>query len=261
VRFARIRTSDGKAVHAVIEGGKAQPIAGDIFGKWKRAGRALPLQKVKLLAPIVPVDLLCFGSNYKAHAEESGGDLPKAPIVFLKATSSVTDTEAPIIIPPIAPSQVDYEAELAVIIGARARNVSREDALKYVFGYTCANDVSARDAQHADSQWARGKSFDTFCPLGPWIETELNPRNQRIQGRLNGRIMQDATLSLLIFDVAYLVSYLSQGMTLLPGAVLLTGTPSGCGFAQNPAVYMKPGDVFEVEIDGIGTLRNPVASA
>lgn len=260
MRIARIRTGDGKTVHAVIDGKTAQPIEGDIFGKWKNSGKPLPLEKVKLLAPIIPTDLLCFGLNYKAHAEESGGDLFKAPVLFLKATSCVVDPEAPIVIPPIAPSQVDYEAELAVIIGTPARNVAREDALKYVLGYTCANDVSARDAQHADSQWARGKSFDTFGPLGPWIETELDPRNLRVQGRLNGRIMQDASTSLLIFDVAFLISYLSQGMTLLPGAVLLTGTPSGCGFAQKPPVWLSPGDVFEVEIEGIGTLRNPVAS-
>jgi 2-keto-4-pentenoate hydratase/2-oxohepta-3-ene-1,7-dioic acid hydratase in catechol pathway len=260
MRIARIRTGDGKAVHAIIDGKTAQPIEGDIFGRWKNSGKPLPLEKMKLLAPIVPTNLLCFGRNYKAHAEEGGEDLPKAPLLFLKATSCVIEPDAPIVIPPIAPSQVDYEAELAVIIGKPARNVAHEDALNYVFGYTCANDVSARDAQNGDGQWARGKSFDTFGPLGPWIETELDPRNLRIQGRLNGRLMQDASTSLMIFDVAFLISYLSQGMTLLPGTVLSTGTPAGCGFAQKPPAWLKPGDVFEVEIEGIGILRNPVAN-
>src|SRR5208337_4662900 len=136
-------------------------------------------------------------------------------------------------------------------------NVSRQDALSYVFGYTCANDVSARDVQNRDGQWSRAKSFDTFGPLGPWIETDLDPGNLRIRGRLNGRLMQDSTTALLVFDVPFLISYLSQGMTLAPGTVLSTGTPAGCGFAQKPPVWLKPGDTFDVEIDGIGTLTNP----
>jgi 2-keto-4-pentenoate hydratase/2-oxohepta-3-ene-1,7-dioic acid hydratase in catechol pathway len=259
MKIARIQTGAREVTHAIIEGDEAQPIVGDIFGAWKKAGRSLSLKDVKLLAPIVPVNLLCFGRNYKAHAEEGGGDLPKQPLLFVKASSCVIAHEDPIVIPAPAPSQVDWEAELAVVIGKTARNVSEKDALSYVFGYTCANDVSARDAQAADGQWARAKSFDTFGPLGPWIETELDPTDLRIQGRLNGKVMQDASTSLLIFNVAYLISYLSQGMTLLPGSVLSTGTPAGCGFAQKPPLWLKPGDVYEVEIQGIGVLRNPVA--
>ena len=259
MRIARIRTIEGETAHAVLEGAVVHTIDGDIFGEWTRTGKAIPLDSVKLLAPIAPVNLLCFGLTYKAHVEETAEDLTKAPVFFIKATTSVTDPEAPIVVPAFAPSMVDYESELAVVIGRTARNVTRENALDHVFGYTCANDVSARDVQHVDSQWARGKSLDSFCPLGPWIETEIDPRNLAIRGRLNGRVMQDSSTSMLRFDVAWLVSHISRDMTLPPGTVLLTGTPAGCGFAQNPPVWLRPGDVFEVEIEGIGILRNPVS--
>jgi 2-keto-4-pentenoate hydratase/2-oxohepta-3-ene-1,7-dioic acid hydratase in catechol pathway len=258
MRFARIRTTAGKTTHAILEDGKAQPIDGDIFGAWKKTGRPLALSDVRLLAPLIPVNLLCFGRNYQAHAAEGGEAPPPEPLLFIKASSCVIDPEAPIVLPAVAPGQVDYEAELAVVIGRAARNVTREEALRYVFGYTCANDVSARDVQGRDGQWARAKSFDTFGPLGPWIETELDPSRLRIQGRLNGTVMQDASTADLIFDVPYLVSYLSRGMTLLPGTVLSTGTPAGCAFAHKPPAWLKSGDSFEVEIEGIGVLRNPV---
>jgi 2-keto-4-pentenoate hydratase/2-oxohepta-3-ene-1,7-dioic acid hydratase in catechol pathway len=258
MRIARIRTAAGTITHAVLDDTTAQPIEGDIFGKWKKAGKPLRLGEVKLLAPLIPVNLLCFGKNYKAHAEEGGEAPPAEPLLFIKASSCVIDPEAPIVLPPLAPSQIDYEAELAVVIGKPARNVTREQALSYVFGYTCANDVSARDIQGKDGQWSRAKSFDSFGPLGPWIETELDPGNLRIQGRLNGKIMQDATTAQLIFDVGTLISFLSRGMTLAPGTVLSTGTPAGCAFAHKPPAWMKNGDVFEVEIEGIGVLRNPV---
>jgi 2-keto-4-pentenoate hydratase/2-oxohepta-3-ene-1,7-dioic acid hydratase in catechol pathway len=261
MRIARIRTATGSTMHAVLEGETARPVEGDLFGTWKAKGKPLPLSEVRLLAPIVPVNLLCFGQNYEAHAEEGGAKPPTAPILFIKATTCLADPGAPIVIPAVASSKVDYEAELAVVIGKRARNVQPKEALGYVLGYTCANDVSARDAQASDGQWSRAKSFDTFGPLGPWIETELDPRNLRIQGRLNGKLMQDASTSELIFDVAYLISYLSQGMTLLPGTVLSTGTPAGCAFSHKPPAWLKPGDTFEVEIEGIGVLRNPVIGA
>lgn len=258
MKISRIRTARGAIVHAILEGDKAQPITGDIFGSWKKDGRPLPMADVKLLAPLIPVNLLCFGRNYQAHAAEGGDAPPQAPLLFMKSSSCVTGPESPVVIPSVAPDQVDYESELAVVIGKPARNVDRKDALKYVFGYTCANDVSARDVQNKDGQWSRAKSFDTFCPLGPWIETELDPSHLHIQGRLNGKTMQDASTADLIFDVAFLISYLSQGMTLLPGSVLSTGTPAGCAFAQTPPTWLKPGDIFEVEIEGIGVLRNPV---
>ncbi len=259
MRFARIRTTAGTTGPAILEGDKAQPIEGDILGSWKKKGKPVALSSVTLLAPLVPVNLLAFGRNYKAHAEEGGEAPPPEPLLFMKSSSCVIGPEAPIVLPRVAPSQVDYEAELAVVIGKAARNVPREKALDYVFGYTCANDVSARDIQGKDGQWSRSKSFDTFGPLGPWIETELDPSKLHIQGRLNGKVMQDASTAELIFDVPFLISFLSQGMTLLPGTVLSTGTPAGCAFAHKPPAWLKPGDVYEVEIEGIGVLRNPVA--
>jgi 2-keto-4-pentenoate hydratase/2-oxohepta-3-ene-1,7-dioic acid hydratase in catechol pathway len=261
MRIARIRTSAGKIVHAVLTDSAAQPIEGDIFGSWKARGARLPLDEAKLCAPLVPVNMLCFGRNYKAHAAEGGEAPPREPLLFVKVSSCVNDPEAPIVLPAAAPSQVDYEAELAVVIGKPARNVDRREALSYVFGYTCANDVSARDVQKKDGQWSRSKSFDTFGPLGPWIETDLDPSRLRIQGRLNGKVMQDASTAEMIFDVSYLISYLSRCMTLLPGTVLSTGTPAGCGFARTPPTWLAPGDIYEVEIEGIGILRNPVVAA
>lgn len=258
MRLARAKLSDGTVTHGCIRKDSFFPINGDILRQWKEIGNSFPLSKVKLLAPIDPPNVLCLGRNYKAHAEEGGDDLPKAPLLFIKATSCLTNPGDPIVIPAVAPTQVDYEAELVAVIKKTARNVSQADALKYVLGYTCGHDVSARDCQNGDGQWARGKSFDTFGPIGPWIETELDPTNTLITGRLNGKVMQQANTSLLIFSVAYLISYLSHSMTLLPGTIIFTGTPAGVGFAQKPPVWLKPGDVFEVEIEGIGVLKNPV---
>ena len=260
MRIARFKTRDAEVRYGIVSGDSVRLVEGDILGDFKETSTRLPLRDVKLLAPIAPTNLLCFGRNYKEHAEEGGGSVPKAPLLFIKATSCLSDPGSPIVIPRVAPAQVDYEAELAVVIKKRARHVSPEQALDCVLGYTCANDVSARDAQVGDGQWARAKSFETFGPLGPWIETNLDPANVQVTGRLNGKVMQQARTSLMIFSVAYLISYLSQGMTLLPGSVLLTGTPAGCGFAQKPPVWLKPGDVYEVDIEGIGILKNPVVN-
>jgi 2-keto-4-pentenoate hydratase/2-oxohepta-3-ene-1,7-dioic acid hydratase in catechol pathway len=202
--------------------------------------------------------VLCVGQNYLAHVEERGEKRPLAPILFMKATTTVIGPDEPIVIPKIAPTEIDYEAELALVIGKTARHVPENRALEYVLGYTCAHDVSARDCQRNDGQWVRAKSFDTFCPVGPWLETDLDPAHVRVQGRLNGQTMQDASTSLMIFSIPFLISYLSRGMTLLPGTLLLTGTPAGVGFARKPPVFLKPGDLFEVEIEGVGTLRNAV---
>ncbi|HOJ41070.1 MAG TPA: fumarylacetoacetate hydrolase family protein, partial [bacterium] len=195
------------------------------------------------------------------HARESGQPLPEAPVIFLKATSSLTGHLSPIVLPAVAPSAVDYEAELVVVIGRKARNVSEEEARNYIFGYTCGNDVSARDCQlKIDRQWARGKSFDTFAAIGPWIETELEPSRLKIRLLLNGAVMQDSSTADMIFNVPRIVSYLSRQMTLLPGTIIMTGTPSGVGFARKPPVFLKPGDVVEVDIQGIGVLKNYVTS-
>jgi len=213
----------------------------------------------------MPSNIIAIGRNYREHAAEmKADDVPAEPLVFLKATSSVIGPEDDIVLPSSAPSEVDYEAELAVIIGRAARNVSERTALEYVFGYTCANDVTARDCQkRRDKQWARGKSFDTFCPLGPVIVTtdELDPMNCPIRMRLNGETMQDGNTADMIFPIAHLIHYLSHQFTLLPGTVILTGTPSGVGFAREPQVFLKPGDAIEVDIAPVGVLRQHVRAA
>lgn len=224
-----------------------------------RTGEVVKLSDVKLLAPVCPPNVIALGLNYHQHATETAMTLPERPLMFLKATTSVIGPNDPIILPHMAPNEVDYEAELCIIIGKTARDVSEEDALDYVMGYTCGNDVSARDCQiRLDTQWARGKSFDTFCPLGPWIETDLDPDNAPIRSLLNGNVMQDANTSDLIFNCRQLVSYLSHNLTLLPGTVIMTGTPEGVGFVRKPPVYLQCGDVIEIEIEGLGVLRNEV---
>ena len=256
MRFARV-DHKGKEQYAVVENNCVCFVTGDIFTDWQYTGEKLPLDAVKLLAPVKPETVLCIGRNYKAHAEECGNDLPKAPMLFIKANSSVCGQESKVAILPEYTQKVDYESELAVIIGKTAKSVPEEKALEYVFGFTCANDISARDCQYADGQWARGKSFDNFCPLGPWIETGLDPSDLEITGRRNGKVVQHSRTSLMIFSVSYLISYLSRTMTLLPGTVILTGTPSGVinGEKESPC-WLEAGEEFEVEISGIGVLKS-----
>jgi 2-keto-4-pentenoate hydratase/2-oxohepta-3-ene-1,7-dioic acid hydratase in catechol pathway len=235
-------------------------IEGDIFGRWKQTTREIDFKAVELLAPVEPPNILAIGRNYRGHVAEAGEATPKAPILFIKANTALAGPNQPILLPRIASNEVDYEAELVVVLGRRAHNVSESEALDYVLGYTCGNDVSARDCQHRiDKQWARGKSFDTFAPLGPWIETDLNSDSLAIRCRLNGETMQSSSTRDLIFNTRHLISYLSECMTLKPGTVIMTGTPAGVGFTRRPPVFLKAGDVVEVEIEGIGTLRNPVA--
>ena len=226
----------------------------------KETGVVFPLREVKVfLPPIEAPNIIALGQNYVEHAIESKLEPPIRPVIFLKATSSLSGHLNPIVLPAEAPSQVDYEAELTVVIGKKCKHVPLERTKDVVFGYTCGQDVSARDCQvKLDMQWARGKSFDTFAPVGPVIETELNPENLRIQLRLNGKTMQSGNTRDLIFSVSYLVSYLSRQMTLLPGTLIMTGTPSGIGFTRNPQIFLKSGDRVEVEIEGIGVLENPV---
>lgn len=258
MRIVRFRDRTGTVRYGTLEGDLIVLAEGDPFRGLKPSRIGVGLCDVTLLAPVEPPNLLCIGQNYKEHIEECGDKLPKAPILFMKATTALVGPDEPVVIPKAAPAEVDFEAELALVIGKTARHVPEGRALEYVLGYTCAHDVSARDCQRNDGQWVRGKSFETFCPLGPWIETELNPDNVRVQGRLNGKTMQDSSTSLLIFSIPFLISYLSKGMTLLPGTVLLTGTPPGVGVARKPPVFLKSGDVFEVDVEGIGVLRNPI---
>lgn len=222
------------------------------------------IDNVVLAAPIPrPGKIICVGLNYRNHAIESGMDIPTSPIIFSKFVTSVAAPEGPIVIPK-GSLQTDYEAELAVVIGRRAKNVSADDAMNYVFGYTNFNDVSARDFQFADGQWQRGKSCDTFAPFGPFIVTRdeiSDPHALRIQFRLNGETMQDSTTSELIFRIPEIIEFLSRSVTLEPGDVIATGTPPGVGFARKPPVFLKDGDVCEVEIEGLGVLINPVNAA
>lgn len=226
-----------------------------------RPGSVVPCADVQLLSPVPrPGKLICIGLNYRDHAAESKMAVPESPVTFSKYVTSVQHPSAPIYLPAVS-QQVDYEAELAVVIGRRAKHVSKDRAYDYVLGYTNLNDVSARDLQFADKQWQRGKSCDTFAPMGPAIVTKdeiPDPNALRIRLRLNGQTMQDSTTAQMIFKVDELVAFLSETVTLEPGDVIATGTPPGVGFARTPPVYLKPGDVVEVEVEGLGVLSNPV---
>jgi len=259
VRYQR----NNNVFYGVLKGKEVNPIEGELFGEFKVGSQKVKRSEVKLLAPIIPPDVIAIGLNYKKHTDESGQSYPVRPLIFLKTTSSVIGPEDKIVIPEMAPNEVDYEAELAIVIGKKAKNVEVENVSDYILGYTCGNDVSARDCQiRLDKQWARGKSFDTFCPLGPWIETELpEPDNCKIVSRLNGKVMQDSNTSDLIFSTRELVSYCSKNFTLYPGTIIMTGTPEGVGFARKPTVFLKQGDNIEVEIEGIGKLSNQVAAS
>jgi 2-keto-4-pentenoate hydratase/2-oxohepta-3-ene-1,7-dioic acid hydratase in catechol pathway len=203
--------------------------------------------------------IMCVGLNYRAHAAEGGQAVPSAPILFAKFANTLCGDGDPIILPP-ASGHVDAEAELAVVIGRRARDVRRADVLDVVAGYCCANDVSDRDAQDADGQWFRGKGYDTFCPVGPEIVELDDPSDLRVVQRLNGQVLQDARTSSLIFEVPTLIEYISHVVTLEPGDLVLTGTPEGVGVLREPKIALLPGDVVEVEVEGIGVIRNPVVS-
>jgi 2-keto-4-pentenoate hydratase/2-oxohepta-3-ene-1,7-dioic acid hydratase in catechol pathway len=232
---------------------------GALVDESRRDGRpAVPLDAVEFLPPVFPGKILAIGRNYVDHAIEGGAEPPAAPLVFTKLPNSLNAHGQTVLLHPIS-SQIDYEAELAVVIGSRARRVSEEEALSYVFGYTLINDVSARDLQFGDGQWVRGKGLDGFAPLGPYVTTRDEVRDVQslhIEGRLNGEVMQSSNTSKMIFGVAYLVSYLSQAITLEPGDVIATGTPEGVGVFRQPPVLLKDGDVFEVEVEGLGTLSN-----
>jgi 2-keto-4-pentenoate hydratase/2-oxohepta-3-ene-1,7-dioic acid hydratase in catechol pathway len=224
---------------------------------------SLQLDNLKFEAPIEdPNKIVCVGLNYRDHCEETGTPVPEKPIFFCKFPSSITGPNDPVSWPPGSSTQVDYEAELAVVIKKPCKGISPEQALDYVAGYMILNDISARDAQFSDGQWIRGKSFDSFCPMGPYIVTpdEVGtPDNLTIRCRLNGELMQDSNTGKMIFKLPELISYLSQTITLEPGDILSTGTPHGVGFSRTPPVFLKPGDQMEVEIENLGVLRNFVA--
>jgi 2-keto-4-pentenoate hydratase/2-oxohepta-3-ene-1,7-dioic acid hydratase in catechol pathway len=241
--------------------GQALIIQGDLFGDFEVTSKLARIGSI--LPPVYPCNMLALGLNYRQHADETSVSYPDIPILFLKATTSVIGHMSPIFLPQAGSENVDYEAELAVIIGKTIKNVSRSEAMDSILGYTCANDVSARDWQieKQKKQWARGKSFDTFCPLGPYLVTKdeiPDPQNLRIRAVLNGKTVQDANTYDMIFDVPAIISDLSRSMTLLPGTVILTGTPEGVGFTRQPPIYLKDGDIVTIEIEKIGQLTNPV---
>jgi len=249
--------------------GEAELLEGDLFGSLKPTGTKAIIRK--LLAPLVPVNVFCIGANYAEHVKESGHPMPTQPVIFMKPTTAITNPGDAVLIPKACVSgpEVDYEAELAIVIGKVCRDVSEADALSYVLGYTAANDISARkwQKQGGGGQWIRGKSFDSFCPLGPSIVTAGNgadeiadPQALKISTTLNGQVMQNSTTGDMIFSVATIVSFISRDTTLLPGTLILTGTPPGVGFARQPEVYLKPGDEVIVELEKIGKLNNPVAA-
>ncbi|HZZ58893.1 MAG TPA: fumarylacetoacetate hydrolase family protein [Opitutaceae bacterium] len=254
--------ASGPAYAALLPDGSARQLEGDIATGFKLTDR--PVNPGKRLAPLDPVNILAIGLNYRRHAEEGGNPLPQRPMLFVKTTNSVQNPGDPIEIPVHrASTKVDWECELAVVIGKRCKNVSREKALDYVLGYTCANDVSARDWQNewGGGQFSQGKSFDTFCPLGPVLVTadEIpQPNNLKIKTILNGHAMQDWNTNDMVFDVPALIEFLSGSKTLLPGTVILTGTPHGVGGARKPPVFLKAGDTITIDIEGIGALTNPV---
>ena len=249
MRLVRFRFGDRIAT-GVVEGDAVRALAGTFFENPVPSGEEIPLDDVRLLAPILPSKVVCLGKNYAAHAAEFGGEVPEEPLVFLKPSTSVSGPGDPIPLPPIS-NRVDYEGELAVVIGRIARNVRAEETFRYILGYTCGNDVTLRDLQKKDDQWARAKGFDGSCPLGPWVETELDPIDVHLQTRVNGEVRQSASTSDMVFGVATIIEFVTAFMTLLPGDVIMTGTPEGVG-------KLEPGDRVEVVIDGIGVLLNPV---
>jgi 2-keto-4-pentenoate hydratase/2-oxohepta-3-ene-1,7-dioic acid hydratase in catechol pathway len=251
MRLVRFRHGDRIATGAVDPGsGGIHVLKGTFFEDPLPSGQTVALDDVRLLAPVLPSKLVCVGRNFVAHAAEWGLDVPEEPLLFLKPSTAVIGPEDPVQLLPIS-RRVDYEGELAVVIGRLARDVRAEDAFKYILGYTCGNDVTLRDLQKTDDQWARAKGFDGSAPLGPWIETDLDPNDTVIRTRLNGEVRQQASTADLVFGVATLIEYTTTFMTLLPGDVLLTGTPEGVG-------ELADGDVVEVEVEGVGVLRNEV---
>ena len=242
--------------------GETVRVTGDIFSKYQATNKRANI--ARLLAPVVPAAILCVGLNYRRHAAESKLAVPEFPVLFVKGPNTLQHPGAPIVIPThLRSDEVDYECELAVVIGRRCKNVRRADALDHVLGYTCANDVSARDWQlkKGGGQWCRGKTFDTFAPLGPCLALKdeiRDPGRLRITTTVNGEVLQDSNTSDLIFDIPALIEFLSGSTTLAPGTVILTGTPQGVGMARKPQRWLRAGDTVVVEIEGIGRLENPV---
>ncbi len=252
MRIIHYQTKNNLASYGWVLDDKIGTIDGDIFGEYQRSEARLPLADVRILPPVQPSKIICVGRNYAAHAAEHQAEVPEVPLLFLKPPSSIIAPGETIILPPQS-RQVEHEAELAVVIGRRGRRIAIDEAHEYVFGYTVANDITARDLQRSDKQWTRGKGFDTFCPIGPWIETDFDPSDALITCHVNADMRQMASTRDMVFTVRQLIAFASSVMTLEPGDLLLTGTPAGVS-------PLAPGDRVEVTIEGIGTLENPVAA-
>lgn len=249
MRIARFEFKK-KTGWGIIESGIVRALCSAPFGKPKLSRVKIPLNKIKFLPPVMPGKIILAGLNYKDHARELNMKIPKEPVIFLKPPTSIIGHMQDIVYPPGA-CRVDFEAELAVVIGKECRNIPESKIDKYILGFTCLNDVTERDLQKKDGQWTRAKSFDTFCPVGPWLETEFGYSDLKIRSYLNGKLKQDSSTKNFIFPLKYLVSFISSVMTLLPGDIISTGTPPGVG-------PMQPADTIEIEIEGIGKLSNRV---
>ncbi len=250
MRFVRYQSKIEPAHYGWVMDEAVGPVEGTPFGEFLRLEADQPLEDVHLLPPLEPGKIICIGRNYVAHAREHKAEVPEVPLIFLKPPSSVIGPGEPIILPPQS-QQVEHEAELVIVIGKKGRWIPPEEALNYVLGYTIGNDVTARDLQRRDGQWTRAKGFDTFCPIGPWLETEFDPADAMITCHVNNELRQMASTRDMVFNVRQLIAFASSVMTLEPGDLLFTGTPSGVG-------PLLPGDVVEVTIDGLGSLKNPV---
>lgn len=257
MKICRYVAADSSAPRfGILEGDSIAEISETPWGaeRWNKTGRAIPVTSVRILAPVMPTKIVCVGRNYAAHAAELGNDVPKEPLIFLKPPSSIAGPGEPIVLPRFS-SRVEHEGELGLVVGRRAAHLSdSDDALSHLCGYTCVNDVTARDLQKADVQFTRAKGFDTFCPVGPHIETDLNPADVLVECRVNGAVRQSSRTSLMIFSAAFVVRWISRMMTLEPGDLIATGTPAGVG----PLVAGDKADVF---VEGIGLLSNPVHPA
>ncbi len=257
MRIARF-SAEKTIEYGIVQNNLVQKLETDPFQMFESGteiesyGRVYPLEKVRLLAPCLPSKIICLGVNYRPHAQELAHGLPTSPLIFLKPPTAVIGPDEPIVLPRNW-KRVDYECELAVVIGKKAKYVPEEEARKYVLGYTCFNDVTERQLQKEDGQWTRAKGFDTFAPVGPWIETSVEPDDLKLETYLNGELRQSGRTSELIFGISRLISFISGIMTLLPGDIIATGTPAGIA-------PMQPGDVVEIKIENIGVLRNPVAA-
>lgn len=253
MRIVRYQLKNESPRYGWILEDKIGAIEGDIYGEYRRLEAETTLASLKLLAPAQPSKILCVGRNFVAHAKEHAAEVPKVPLIFMKPPSAIINPGDTIILPPQS-QQIEHEAELVVVIGRRGRNVTAEEAQDYIFGYTVGNDVTARDLQKSDGQWTRAKGFDTFCPFGPWIDTKFDASDALVTCKVSGQPRQMASTRDMVFNVNTLIAFISSVMTLEPGDLIFTGTPAGVG-------PLKPGDVVEVEIEGLGKLSNPVAGA